>query len=88
MCTWWIEKIRGIPRLSGEPKPICGKCMKGKQTKGSHKKIKEIMTTRPLDLLHMDLMSPMIFQDTLLWVFLKRSLKLLSSWNLYLTEYK
>ena len=38
MCTWWIEKIRGIPRLSGEPKPICGKCMKGKKTKGSHKK--------------------------------------------------
>ena len=88
MCTWWIEKIRGIPRLSGEPKLICGKCMKGKQIKGPHKEIKEIMTTRPLDLLHMDLMSPMIFQDTLLWVFLKRSLKLLSSWNLYLTEYK
>ena len=50
------EKFRGIPKLSGKPKPICGECMKGKQTKSSHKKVKEIKTTRPLDLLHTDLM--------------------------------
>ena len=48
------EKVRGIPRLSGEPKPICGESMKGKQTKNSHKKVKEIRTTRLLDILHMD----------------------------------
>ena len=53
------KKVRGIPRLSGEPKPICGKCMKRKQTKRSHKKENEIRTTKPLDLLHMDLMGPM-----------------------------
>ena len=29
--------------------------MKGKQTKSSHKKVKEIRTTRPLDFLHIDL---------------------------------
>ena len=33
--------------------------MKSKQTKSSHKKVKEIRTTRPLDLLHMGLMSLM-----------------------------
>ena len=52
------ERIRGIPRLSGEPKPICDECMKGKQIKSSHKNVKKIKTTRPLDLLHMDLMGP------------------------------
>ena len=53
------EKVRGIPRLSGEPKPICGECMQGKQTKSSHKKVKETRTTRLVDLLHMDLMCSM-----------------------------
>ena len=53
------KKVRGIPRLSGEPKCIGGECMKGKQIKSSHKKVKEIRTTRSLDLLHMDLMGPM-----------------------------
>ena len=44
------KKVIGIPKLSGELKPICGECMKGKQTQSSHKKVKEIKTTRPLDL--------------------------------------
>ena len=54
-----IEKVRGILRLSGKPKLIYGECMKGKQTKSSHKKVKEIRTTKPSDLLHIDLMGPM-----------------------------
>ena len=33
------ELVRGIPKLSGQPEPICGKCMKGKQVKVSYKKI-------------------------------------------------
>ena len=53
------EKVRSMPRLSGEPKPICGECMQGKQTKSPHKKVNEIRTTRPVDLLHMDLIGPM-----------------------------
>ena len=51
------EKIRGISKLSGKPRPICGKCMKGKQTKRTHKKVKKKRTTKPLDL-HMDLIGP------------------------------
>ena len=33
------ELVRGIPKLSGQLEPICGKCMKGKQVKVSYKKI-------------------------------------------------
>ena len=53
------EKVRSMPKLSSKPKPICGECMKGKQTKSSHKKVKDKTTTKPLNLLHMDLMGPM-----------------------------
>ena len=35
---------------------VCGACQKGKQTKAQHKKIADISTLRPLELLHMDLM--------------------------------
>ena len=31
------EKVIDISRLSDESKPICGKCMKGKETKNLHK---------------------------------------------------
>ena len=31
-----IEKVKGIPKLSGEPKPIYREYIKGKQTKSSH----------------------------------------------------
>lgn len=53
------ERVRGIPKLSGQPKPISSECMKGKQLKSSHRKVKEINTARPLNLLHMDRISPM-----------------------------
>ena len=49
------DRVRGIPKLSGQPKPICGECMKGKQKKSTNKNVNNINTTRPLDLLHMDL---------------------------------
>ena len=55
----YTKKFRGIIRLSGEPKPICGECIKDKQTKSSLKNVKGIRTTRLLNLLHMDLMSSM-----------------------------
>ena len=53
------KRVRDISRLSGERKPICDECMKGKQNKSSHKKVKEIRTIRSLELLHIDLMGPM-----------------------------
>ena len=53
------DRVRAIPKLSGQPKSICCECMKSKQVKNSHKKIQGINTTRPLNLLHMDLIGPM-----------------------------
>ena len=54
-----VHKVRGILKMSSQPKPICGGCLKGKQVKSTHKKIQEINITRHSDLLHMDLIGPM-----------------------------
>ena len=65
------EKVRGIPKLSGEPKLICGEYMKGKQMKNSHKKVKKIRTTRLLDVFvdpHFSRASPLNRRDSLLLV--------------------
>ena len=53
------DLVRGIPKLSGQPKSICGECMKGKQVKGSHKNIQGNSTFKPLGLLHLELIGPM-----------------------------
>jgi hypothetical protein len=31
---------------------VCGACQKGKQTKAQHKKIADILTSRPLEFAH------------------------------------
>ncbi|RVW35263.1 Copia protein [Vitis vinifera] len=53
------EVIKGIPKLGKPSNPICGPCQKGKQTRSTHKRVDEILTSKPLELLHMDLMGPM-----------------------------
>ncbi|XP_048423736.1 uncharacterized protein LOC125469828 [Pyrus x bretschneideri] len=51
------EYVRGLPMLAGEL-GICGECQVGKQTKSSHKSTNYISTSRPLELMHMDLVGP------------------------------
>ncbi|RVW32374.1 Retrovirus-related Pol polyprotein from transposon TNT 1-94 [Vitis vinifera] len=51
--------IKGIPKLGKPSNPTCGPCQKGKQTRSTHKRVDEILTSKPLELLHMDLMGPM-----------------------------
>ncbi|XP_048443096.1 uncharacterized protein LOC125478705 [Pyrus x bretschneideri] len=51
------EYVRGLPMLVGEL-GICGECQVGKQTKSSHKSTNYISTSRPLELMHMDLVGP------------------------------
>ena len=51
------ELIIGLPKLQKLEK-ICGECQIGKQTRNSHKKVNSNTTTRPLELLHMDLIGP------------------------------
>ncbi|CAM8886394.1 unnamed protein product [Rhodiola kirilowii] len=51
--------VRGIPRVRGELSIVCGDCQIGKQIKVPHKSTTQINTSRPLELLHIDLMGPM-----------------------------
>ncbi|CAM8966101.1 unnamed protein product [Rhodiola kirilowii] len=51
--------VRGIPRVQGELSIVCGDCQIGKQIKVPHKRTTQINTSRPLELLHIDLMGPM-----------------------------
>ena len=50
--------VKGILCLNFEKDRICDACQLGKQTKSSFKSIKDIMTSRPLELIHMDLFGP------------------------------
>ncbi|KAK2444948.1 putative mitochondrial protein [Trifolium repens] len=53
------EAIRGLPKLKITEGSICGKCQIGKQTRMSHPMLEHQVTSRTLELLHMDLMGPM-----------------------------
>lgn len=52
------EIIRGLPSLNQAENIIYGGCQLGKQTRAAHEKVSQIGTSRPLDLLQMDLVSP------------------------------
>ena len=47
--------IKGIPKLKSKKNHICEACQFEKQTKTSFKPVKDIVSTHPLELLHMDL---------------------------------
>ncbi|PNX58579.1 gag-pol polyprotein, partial [Trifolium pratense] len=53
------EAIRGLPKLKIKEGNICGKCQIGKQTLMSHQKMQHRISTKVLELLHMDFMGPM-----------------------------
>jgi len=52
------EVVRGLPNLPFQKDKICDACQFGKQVRSFFKSILEISTTRPLQLLHMDLFGP------------------------------
>ena len=52
------ESILGIPKLSRMSNVVCGPCQLGKQTKAKHSSTQTSATSRPLELLHFDLMGP------------------------------
>lgn len=52
----WI--VKDFPKLRKVDNPLCKGCQMGKQTRVSHKKTTLIWTSRPLKLLHIDLVSP------------------------------
>ena len=52
------ELVRGLPKISFEKDKVCEACQMGKQIKTSFKNKNFISTSRPLELLHMDLFGP------------------------------
>ena len=53
-----LETVVGLPKFGKIEKNVCGPCQLGKQTKSSHPKVNVVATSRPLELLHVDLMGP------------------------------
>ena len=49
------ESVLGIPKLSRMSNVVCGPCQLGKQTKAKHLGTQTSVTSRPLELLHLDL---------------------------------
>ena len=52
------ESVLGIPKLSKISNVVCGLCQLGKQTKAKYLETQTSATSRPLELLHLDLMCP------------------------------
>ena len=52
------ESVLGITKLSRMNNVVCGPCQLGKQTKAKHPSTQTSTTSRPLELLHLDLMGP------------------------------
>ena len=52
------ESVLGIPKLSKMSNVVCGPCQLRKQTKAKHPSTQTSATSRPLELLHLDLMGP------------------------------
>ena len=52
------ESVLGIPKLSRVNNVVCGPCQLGKQTKVKHLSTQTSATSRPLELLNLDLMGP------------------------------
>ena len=52
------ELVKGLPRTKFVKDKICDACQLGKQHKYSFKSKKDITSSRPLDLLHLDLFGP------------------------------
>ena len=52
------ELVVGLPKLKFERNKLCVACQKGIQTKSTFKPLNVISTSKPLELLHMDLFGP------------------------------
>ena len=52
------KSFLGIPKLSRVSNVVCGPCQLGKQMKAKHPGTQTSATSKPLELLHLDLMGP------------------------------
>ena len=52
------DVVIGLPKFEKIEKCICGPYQMGKQVKSKHQSVTKVQTSRPLELLHIDLMGP------------------------------
>ena len=52
------KSVLGVPKLNRVNNKVCGPCQLGKQMKAKHPSTQTSATSRPLELLHPDLMGP------------------------------
>ena len=52
------DAVVGLPKFKKIDKCICGPCQIGKQIRSKHLYVASVQTSRPLELLHIDLMGP------------------------------
>ena len=79
------ESVLGIPKLNRVNNVVCGPCQLRKQTKAKHPDTHISATSRPLELLHLDLMGPtktksLVERDTS-WLWWTTSLGTLGSFS-------
>jgi hypothetical protein len=53
-----LNLVRGLPRLRLEKELVCARCRHAKMVSSSHPPLTDVMTERPCELLHMDLVGP------------------------------
>jgi hypothetical protein len=53
-----LNLVRGLPRLKFEKELVCAPCRHAKMVASSHPPPTDVMTERPCELLHMDLVGP------------------------------
>ena len=53
-----LNLVRGIPQIKFEKDHICDTCQHGKQFRESHPSISDMTTSKPLELMHLDLFGP------------------------------
>ena len=53
-----LNLVRGLPRLRFEKELVCAPCRHAKMVASSHPPLTDVMTERPCELLHMDLVGP------------------------------
>jgi hypothetical protein len=53
-----LKLVRGLPRLRFEKELVCVPCRHAKMVASSHPPLTDVMTERPCELVHMDLVGP------------------------------
>jgi hypothetical protein len=57
-CFSKLNLVRGLPRLRLDKELVCAPCRHAKMVASSHPPLTDVMTERPCELLHMDLVGP------------------------------